>query len=127
MATVADWHQLREDLHPYLPLLAQAADAVVDQEVSNYPLFVAYHGEEVAALGLPVLREGTVGGSAWSINVSTLEELVARNVIGMERIDNFRQVYRGRAGSLCFLIWQDQTANFAFLPRPGEETRDEEE
>ena len=127
MATLAQWHQLREDLGPYLPLLAQAADAVVDQGVSNYPLFVAYHGEEVAALGLPVLREGTVGGSAWSINVSTLEELVTRNVIGTERVDNFRQLYRGRRGYLCFLIWQEDTANFAFLPRPDHAAGEEEE
>lgn len=113
-----NWQQLQTDLQTYLPLLQQAAETVRDENVSNYPLFVAYRGEETAAIGLPVIQQSE-GGSAWTVNVTTLEELVARKVVALANIDGFRQVYKEHTGKLCFLIWDEGEARFAFVPTVG--------
>lgn len=119
MSSEPQWQQLQQQLADYLPLLARAAESVVDQEVSNYPILVYYHGEEVAALGLPVVSH-TQADPSWSVNLTTLEELVTRKVVAVEKVDDFRQLYRARMSDhLCFLVWAQGNARFAFVPRPA--------
>lgn len=113
-----EWMQLQEDLRLYRPQLAAAADTVVDQEVSNYPVFLAYPGEEhTIGLGIPVFTAPTGRGQTWSVHLTTLEELVARQVVLEEKVDNFRQVYKSTTNALCFLIFTDGESRFGFLPR----------
>ncbi len=120
MAESTEWLQLQRDIKPYLPALGQAADTVTEQEVSNYPVFLAYPGDDLStALGLSVLQAPTTRGVTWSVHVTTLEELVARQIVAMEKVDNFRRVYKTTPDSLCFLVWAEGERRFAFLPRPG--------
>lgn len=116
-----EWLDLPTAMAPYRNLLRQATEAVIDQEVSKYPILVAYQGQEVAVIGLPVLQS-TEAGNPWTVHISTLEELAARKVVSMNQVDHFREVYRRNAGQLCFLVWNDGEARFAFLPASeGEE------
>jgi len=113
-----DWVQLQDDVKPHLQPLGQAADTVRDQDVSNYPIFFAYAGEENEhAPGIAVLEIPTTRGTRWKVNVSTLEELVAKQVITQERIDPFRKVYKNTPDTLCFLIVDEEGARFGFVPR----------
>lgn len=113
-----NWVQLQTDVKPHLLPLGIAAETVRDQGVSNYPIFFAYAGiENEQAPGIFVLEVPTDRGMAWRVNVSTLEELVAKQVITRERVDPFRKVYKGSADSLCFLIVDEEGARFGFVPR----------
>ena len=108
---------LQQQLQPILPLLTQAADAVVDQDVSHYPIFVVFKSLEETGLGLPVVH-GTAETGDWSVNASTLEELAAKQVVAMEKVDQFRSIYKSNSPNLCMLVWSDGPAQFAFIPRP---------
>lgn len=113
-----EWIQLQDDLRVYRPQLAEAADTVVNQEVSNYPVFLAYPGEEqTIGVGIPVFTAPTSRGQVWSIHITTLEELVTRQIMLQEKVDNFRQVYKNTPNSICFLIFTDGEARFGFVPR----------
>ncbi len=118
MPPVNDWIQLQDDVRPYLPSLTTAAETVIDQDVSNYPVFFAYGGEENNhAPGLFVLEIFTPRGTHWRVNVSTLEELVARQVVDQAKIDPFRTVYKNNPAALCFLIVDAEGARFGFVPK----------
>lgn len=108
---------LQEALQPFLPLIAKAADAIVDQDISNYPIFVVYQKEEQAGLGLAVVA-GTEKNDHWSVNISTMEELATKQVVAMEKVDSFRKIYQSNPNSLCWLVWQKGAAQIVFVPRP---------
>lgn len=113
-----DWIQLQTDVKPYLPKLSVAAETVTNEEVSNYPIFFAYAGEEnEQAPGIFVLTVPTNRGFQWRVNVSTLEELVAKQVMTAEKVDPFRNVYKKSPDALCFLIVDAEGARFGFVPK----------
>lgn len=112
------WVQLQTDIQPYRDALADAADTVVDEGVSNYPIFFAFSGEtNEQAPGISVTEIPTKRGLRWHINLTTLEELVAKTIITPEKIDPFREVYKKNHGELCFLIVDAAGARFGFVPK----------
>ncbi|MEM6396621.1 MAG: hypothetical protein AAF741_09755 [Bacteroidota bacterium] len=128
MPTTTEWIQLQDDVRPHLQLLSEAADTVIEQEVSNYPVFVAYFAEEQdLEVGLPVTQISSSRGRVWALRITTLEELVSRQVVLREKVDNFRQVYRNTPDSICFLIWTDGEARFGFVQRAGQPSTEEAE
>lgn len=113
-----NWVQLQTDIHPYRDALADAADTVVDEGVSNYPIFFAFAGEvNEQAPGISVTEIPTKRGVVWNINLTTLEELVAKTIIPPEKIDPFREVYKKNHAELCFLIVDEDGARFGFVPK----------
>ena len=113
-----DWVQLQTDIKGHKALLTQAATTVRDEDVSNYPIFFAYAGEENShAPGLTVTQIPTGRGVTWRVNLSTLEELVAKSIVTKDRIDPFRKVYKQSPDTLCFLIVDDEGARFGFVPQ----------
>ena len=110
--------QLQTDIQPYRRPLQQAADTVIDEKVSNYPIFVAYAGEDAESLpGIHVMEVPTDRALIWTINLTTLEELVAKQVVTQEKIDPFRKVYRDKKDSFCFLIFDEAGGRFGFVKK----------
>ena len=117
MADAAHWVQLQTDIKPYHARLTEASTTVVDEKVSNYPIFVAYAGNDVESLpGIHVLDIPTPRDLVWTVNLTTLEELVARQVVQQARIDPFRKVYKENTGQFCFLIIDEAGGRFGFVP-----------
>lgn len=115
-----DWVQLQTDVAPYRDRLAEAADTVVDEGVSNYPIFFAFNGEGSEQVpGIAVTSIPTNRGFGWQLNLTTLEELVAKSVVTPERIDPFRELYKKNHDQLCFLIVDAEGARFGFVPKEG--------
>ncbi|MFT5998094.1 MAG: hypothetical protein ACI81P_000541 [Neolewinella sp.] len=113
-----DWVQLQTDVQPFRDQLAEAAETVVDEGVSNYPIFFAYNGpDNEQAPGIAVTKIPTKRGIVWQVNLTTLEELVAKTVIPPEKIDPFREVYKKNHAELCFLIVDEEGARFGFVPK----------
>ncbi len=106
--------QIEREIRQYIPILSKAADSVLDQNVSNYPIFIV-HQEEIE-VGIPVIDPQKVK-STWSINLSILEEFAAKQIIKTENIDNFRQVYKDPQEQLCMFVISEIGANFIFIPR----------
>ncbi|MCB0619320.1 MAG: hypothetical protein KDC43_08560 [Saprospiraceae bacterium] len=112
---------LEAELAPYRKVLGQAADAVIDQEVSEYPILVVH--QQSVDIGLPLVDREAVRGK-WSVNVSTLEEFVTKQLIAPDRIEPFTTVYKDPADHLCLFVLSELGATFVFLPRHDEEEKD---
>ena len=114
MNTDKKFQQIQEELSPYKKILGQAADTIVEQNVSSYPIFVAHQLE--IEIGIPLINREEVEGN-WSINASSLEEFVTKNLIEGEKLDNFKEVYKKPETHLCLFLLSDFGATFVFLPR----------
>ena len=101
-------------LKRYRSTLAEAAETVRTEDISNYPIFVA--SKEDIDLGVLLLLRGTLPDD-WAVNASTLEEFHAKRVIDVEKIDDFRTLYRKHNEDICvFVFLNDGTAKFVFIP-----------
>lgn len=114
MSTTTQYLKLEEELSPYRDILGKAADAVVTQEVSDYPIFVVH--QQIMDMGIPIIEKDGVQ-KKWSVNVSSLEEFVTKQIIQPDRVDNFKEVYKDPEISLCLFVLSELGANFIFLPR----------
>ncbi|NUQ22380.1 MAG: hypothetical protein HUU34_00390 [Saprospiraceae bacterium] len=105
--------QVKTVLQPFIPALGQAADVILDQEVSAYPVFIVH--QAMLSMGIPLIENAAE--SEWSVNASTLEELVTKQIVQEDKLDVFRQVYKDPRTFLCLLVIADSSADFVFLPR----------
>jgi hypothetical protein len=104
---------LQKDLKGYLPVLQNAAETIITQEVSSYPIFVVH--QITVDIGINIVDKEKVKGN-WSINASALEEFVAKQIIASDKVDEFRLVFRNHPGELCLFVLNDSGANFVFMP-----------
>ncbi|HFA49241.1 MAG TPA: hypothetical protein ENJ95_09515 [Bacteroidetes bacterium] len=109
-----EFEQLKKELVPYLPALEQAAEVIHAQGVSVYPIFVVH--QHLVDIGINIVDREAVTGD-WSVNASTLEEFVAKQVLSPEKIDDFKLVYKNHDGELCLFVLSEAGANFVFLPK----------
>ncbi|RMF21122.1 MAG: hypothetical protein D6765_15960 [Bacteroidetes bacterium] len=106
---------LRVELKKYEAILSRAADTILDQEVSSYPIFVFHRGGP--QLGVPLI-EAQQSHTHWSVNASTLEEFATRQLIRNDRVEDFQRIYKDPRTHFCiFLLEADNAARFVFLPR----------
>ena len=105
---------LEEDLKPHQLILNKAADTVLDQEVTSYPIFVLHQSD--IELGVALIEGGNIY-SKWSIRISSLEELVTKQIIREDRVEEFRKIYKDPTYYFCLLIVGEIGMNFIFLPR----------
>lgn len=108
--------KLERELRQFKPLLSKAADSILDQDVSKYPIFIIHKGE--IEVGVELINKEKMGGS-WSINVSMLEEFAAKQLIQADKIENFQQIFKDPTEHLCLFVLSEAGANFIFLPRPS--------
>ncbi len=114
MKPKTEYKQLEQEMQAYKPVMAKAAETILDQEVSSYPIFIV-HRQEVN-IGVPLVQaEGEE--APWSVNASTLEELATKKVIPMVKVDDFREVYKDPREYFCLFVIKDSGAEFIFLPR----------
>ncbi len=105
---------LEGELRPYIPTLGKAADTILDQEVSEYPIFVAHQHQ--VEIGIPLIDKVESKGN-WSVNASTLEEFVSKQVIQPDKVDPFKSVYKDPEEFVCLFVLSELGATFIFLPR----------
>lgn len=113
--------QLEKELKGYKTLLAQAADVIMDQDVSKFPIFVIH--QNIVDIGINIVDKEVANGN-WSINASTLEEFVTKQIIAEEKVEDFQSLYRSHHDDLCLFALSELGANFIFLPK-NTETLDE--
>lgn len=107
--------QLEQSLTRFKSLMGKAADTILDQEVSSYPIFVVHQKE--LELGIPLISIDPSQNIEWSINASTLEELATKKIIEMAKVPDFKSIYKDPQSFLCLFVLMDSGATFAFLPR----------
>ena len=115
MGLASKYLQLEKELNHYNEFLANASRAMRDNDVSNYPIFVAFKDQIEIELGLKLI-EKTERKSEWNIHISSLEEFVAKSLIMSEKIDDFKKVYKDPDESLCIFVLSELGASFIYLP-----------
>lgn len=105
---------LEQELQLYIEALGKAADTVLDEGVSKYPIFVAH--QIGADIGIPIIDRAKVNGN-WNIHLSSLEEFVTKQIVEMEKVDEFRDVYKNPRKYICLFVLSELGATFNFLPR----------
>lgn len=103
---------LEKMLNPYKKQMMDAAQAIREQDISNYPILVA--SQQTIELGIPLLTEGKMPDN-WLLNASTLEEFYTKQLITIEKVDEFRELYKKHNGELCIFVLIEDNAHFIFL------------
>lgn len=111
------YKQLERDLAAYRKALSQAAEVIRDQDVSRFPIFVIH--QNIVDIGINIVDKDVVKGN-WSVNASTLEEFVTKQVIAEEKVADFQMLYRSHQDDLCLFALSELGANFIFLPKDPE-------
>ena len=101
--------QLKEELSAYRKSLGEAADIIQTQEVSSYPIFVIH--QQTVDIGINIVDKEKTEGN-WSVNASTLEEFVTKQILSTEKIDDFKTLYNNHLGELCLFVLSELGANF---------------
>ncbi len=97
-------------------MLAEAQEVVLDSEVSEFPVFV--FSKVRPEIGVK-LYDSIDHERDWYVHATSLEELVAKNIVDSTRIDEFKEVYKDPRSYFCILLLDGSTAQFAFPPING--------
>ncbi len=97
-------------LDRYKDLMIKATDAVIDQEISDYPIFVIHDGS--MNLGVSILQDEEL-----AISISSLEEFSTKQLISDDRIKPFIKIYKDPFHYFCLLVTLLEKPSFVFAPR----------
>ena len=104
---------LEVDLKLYSESIKEVAVEIIVEGISTHPIFVAY--QDQVAIGELILDKNELNAN-WSINASTLEELVQRGVILANKKDAFIKNYKKSHEFMCLFVVTPEGANFVFYP-----------
>lgn len=89
----------------------KAVKTILDENISNYPILVAFPSFTNLNIGLPISE-----GEKFSFNATTLEELAMKKIVSMEKVDEFRKVFREKKDSFCIFLLEKPAPQFIFMP-----------
>ena len=105
---------LEKELQPCKKTMQAAATVIQEQDVSDYPVFVIH--QNIVDIGINIVNKET-DKATWSVNASTLEEFVAKQIITLEKLEDFKRLYKSHGDELCLFVLSELGANFIFLPK----------
>lgn len=108
------YRSLHNDVEMKRDQLHQLSTEIVKNDISNYPIFVAH--QLPVDLGKPVFTQEK-HLTNWNISVSILEDLVNKEVVAMDKVDDFRKVYKDPDQYFCFLVIVEDDPQFIFIKR----------
>lgn len=106
--------QLQVELAGYKIALAKASDTIIENDITNFPIFV-FHQHEVH-IGIPIIRREDTKGN-WSVNASSLEELMTKSIIQEAKVKDFQGLIKEHGTDLCLFVLSELGANFIFISR----------
>lgn len=111
-------NSLKSDLLIYRNMLKETASDIICQGFSEYPVFVAHQYE--VNVGEVILDRKELG-TAWTIQASTLEELVEKKVILEDKVSLFRDSYKDAREFACIFMITEKGGHFVYYPYKGEQ------
>lgn len=111
---LSQYQQLERELAVYGGILGTAADTIVEKEVSEYPIFAVH--QQIFDVGLPLIERERTNGN-WSVNASSLEEFVTKQIIQPDRVASFQEAFKPVETHVCLFVLSELGAKFIFYPR----------
>lgn len=106
--------QLQDALNAASEAMKEAALGIVEDDISNFPVFIAH--KKPVMLGEP-LSSGIEKISDWKLRATTAEELLKIGVIEPEKAKIFVAGYKNFRTHACVLtIFSPQNQSFIFYP-----------
>lgn len=112
MSSTEQLFLIEKELKQYLPILKETTTSILDNEISKYPIYVV-HKEDVK-VGINIIDRNTTTAN-WSIEASTLEEFVVKNLIHQPKVEDFRKTYKNPEDFVCFFLISEMGAQFIFM------------
>ncbi len=102
---------LEEAIYKNETWFRQTVTTILNEGVSNYPILVAYPIITEIEIGLPILQS-----ERYAFNATTLEELAMKKVVNLEKVDEFRTIYKQKKESYCIFLLDQPAPQFIFVP-----------
>jgi hypothetical protein len=104
---------LESDLKFYSESLKEISAEIMEEGLSQYPIFVAHQHE--VKLGELILDKNELN-TEWSVHASTLEEFEQRGIVQTDKKDLFIKKYKNPLKFMCLFVIVPEGANFVFFP-----------
>ena len=95
--------------------LKEAAYQIKKRGFSDYPIF------PVSKIDLPIgqLLIGKLElATNWNYNASYLDEFIQREIVGEDKIEEFKANYKDPDEFCCLFVVDDEFTRFVFIPYP---------
>lgn len=93
--------------------LKDIAAQVMEQGISDYPIFVASHDQHL--IGKPVF-DPDASTLNWTFHASFLEEFVQKGIIQKDKLSAFYKTYHEPQERACIFVLLPEQAQFIFAP-----------
>jgi len=114
MSKTKKFLKLETELKDYKKMMREASESILNNYVSDYPIFIVH--QQTVEIGIPIARKEDVKGN-WSINASSLEEMVSKQIIFERKVENFKKIFKDPKNHLCLFVLSELGAQFIFIPR----------
>ncbi len=105
--------ELDEQLRDYKHSLRLLSMNMIDEGISNYPIYVLHENDiDLGKLLLP--EDETFLG--YSVNASHLEDFVHKGIVSMDAVEKFKKVYKDPKEFLCLFYSLEENPRFVFIP-----------
>lgn len=106
---------VQQDLPLYEEHLQKIAQAIVEQHISAFPVFIAHRAGNLL-LGKRVI-DAEQWQTQWHIHASLLEEIAQKKIIAPQKVNEFKTIYKDPHQYAClFIVYSETDAGFAFYP-----------
>lgn len=89
------------------------AENVIEEGISEYPVFVA--AQEIIPFGRQIFDRDEVSLN-WFFFASLLEEFMKKELISKEGVKDFQKAYKDPKERACIFIITPEVAQFVFVP-----------
>lgn len=105
---------LDKDIPVYEDYLKEISEQVLNEKISQYPLYIA-HKEDAIALGKPIILKER-SKTEWNINASVAEELFTKQILSDEKADEFKKAFKDPKTHMLFFVLTPGEMKFLFRP-----------
>ncbi len=108
---------ITEDFVVVSDTLKEASYQIRKRGFSDHPIF------SISKIDLPIgtlLIAKTDLATNWNYNASYLDEFVQRELIGSDKVEEFKGAYKDPDEFCCLFVVDDGFTNFVYIPYPEE-------
>jgi hypothetical protein len=95
--------------------IKEASYQVRKRGFSDFPIFPISKDE--VPIGNLLIAKNEVGIN-WNYHITYIDEFVHRKIIGEDKVDEFKQVYKDPDEFCCLFVIDKEFTNFVFVPYP---------
>ena len=107
------FESLQNDVAQVGEHLKQIATRVIEEGISEYPVFVA--AQQILDIGKPIFDRDSVMLN-WFFSASILEDFVRRKIVLEANLKSFQKAYGDPKEKACIFVVTNEDARFVFVP-----------